>query len=94
MASAPNDRPNPPDAELSPDEVEQRQRPDGSLEEEPVDETAAEPLSPDEIEQRQAPDGTIEGHTTILDPSDEPLSPDEIEQRQSVGDDDEEEWAG
>lgn len=81
-----------PDAELTPDEVEQRQRPDGSVDEEPVDETAESPLSPDEIEQRQRPDGGVEGHTTVEDPSGEPLTPDEIEQRQRVGDDDEEDW--
>lgn len=40
--------------ELSPDELEQRQRADGSYEEDATaDEDLDQPLTPDEIEQRQ-----------------------------------------
>lgn len=77
-----------PDTELTADEVEQRQRPDGSVGDE-VDATDEGPLSADEVEQRQRPDGTLEGRTTVEETSSDPLTPDELDQRRRISEDDE-----
>jgi hypothetical protein len=77
----------------SADQLEQRQRPDGSLEEpDTIDDASGGPLSPDEIEQRQRLDGSVA--TGTLQSSGEPLDPDELEQRQEVADDDLDEERG
>lgn len=76
-------------AEPSPDEVEQRQRPDGSVEEPPpprVDPDLAE--SPDVLEQRRRADGTFDEEPVDED-LEGPVSPDVLEQRQVVEYDDE-----
>lgn len=72
----------------SADELEQRQRPDGTFEDEPEGDEAAEPLSPDVLEQRRRADGELDPPGAV-DASDEPLTPDMIEQRQVVEEDDE-----
>ena len=73
---------------LTPDEIEQRQHPDGTVEPDvPPRPTDDAPRSPDEIEQRQP--ATSSGQVGRLDDTDEPLTPDEIEQRTPVGGDDE-----
>lgn len=78
------------DPEPTADELEQRQRPDGSIEaQEVVDDGSDEPLTPDMIEQRERLDGSLEQPGTVEEESDEPLSPDMIEQRRVVEDDDE-----
>lgn len=67
----------------TPDEIEQRQRADGTVESDrpaPPDEDA--PRSPDEIEQRQTDDDEVD---VLEEEPGRPLSPDEIEQRQVVG---------
>ena len=77
----------PPEEPLTADMVEQRQRPDGTVEEgDPFERGADRPLSPDMIEQRQRPDGSL---VERGDPEfgDEPLTADMIEQRQVVDDD-------
>lgn len=77
----------PPDPR-TPDEIEQRQRPDGTVESDtPRRRTEDAPLSPDQIEQRQSvtPDED-DGFEDV----EGPLDPDEIEQRLAVGGDDEE----
>lgn len=79
------------DAELSADELEQRQRPDGTFDEPTtVGGSASDPLTPDELEQRQRADGSYEDVGTVDDPSSDPLTPDELEQRGVLEDDDEE----
>jgi hypothetical protein len=53
VATSPQDRSPEPDADVSPDVLEQRQRADGSFTEDDPFDDADHPLSPDEIEQRQ-----------------------------------------
>jgi hypothetical protein len=58
-----SDRPTTPSdgAELTPDELEQRQRADGTFEEDtPLEDLPDRPLTPDEIEQRQVVEGDDE----------------------------------
>jgi hypothetical protein len=58
------DRPTTPTggAELTPDELEQRQRADGTFEEDPaLEDVPDHPLTPDEIEQRQVVEDDDEG---------------------------------
>lgn len=75
------------ETETTPDHLEQRQRPDGGLDEPgTVTDATDEPLSPDMVEQRQRRDGSIEAGA--VEGADEPLSADMIEQRQVVEDDD------
>lgn len=70
----------------SPDELEQRQQLDGSLDEPTSIAGEDGPLDPDELEQRRRADGSVD-----LDASREEagasLTPDELEQRQLVEDD-------
>lgn len=77
-------------SELTPDELEQRQRPDGTYEEETAV-GADGPLDPDEIEQRQDADGTVGSPGTLDEETDEPLDPDEIDQRRVVESDEDDE---
>lgn len=85
------DGPGSPDrsaGELTPDELEQRQRADGTYERDTsVDSGLGEPLDPDEVEQRQGADGTLGDPGLLDDPTDEPLDADEIDQRRVVEDD-------
>jgi hypothetical protein len=53
VATSPQDRSPAPDADVSPDVLEQRQRADGSFDEDDPFADADHPLTPDEIEQRQ-----------------------------------------
>jgi hypothetical protein len=53
VATSPQDRSPAPDADVSPDVIEQRQRADGSFDEDDPFEGADHHLTPDEIEQRQ-----------------------------------------
>lgn len=88
-----SDHPRHVDSGLTADEVEQRQRLDGSFEEsETVRRDTTEPLPPDVLEQRQRIDGTVDQGGRFDEPSDEPLSPDQLEQRERLEDDDEEPW--
>jgi hypothetical protein len=73
----------------TPDEVEQRQRADGTYEEPTSADDTDEPLSPDMLEQRRRYDGTFDEPDEV--PDEPPLSPDMIEQRQVVEYDDEDE---
>lgn len=84
MADRPSHRK--PAAELTPDELEQRQRADGTWEEPSSFDDAGAPPSPDVLEQRQRLDGTVD--RSAYGDSDEPLTPDMIEQRQEIEDDD------
>ena len=78
----------PPEEPLTPDMIEQRQRPDGSVEDlDPFERGADQPLSPDMIEQRQGPDGALVERGDP-DLGEGPLTPDMIEQRQVIDDDD------
>ena len=83
---------SPTDEPLTPDMIEQHQRPDGTVEElDTVEADSDVPLSPDMIEQRQRPDGALD--TSRRDEAGEgPLTPDMIEQRHIVEDDDSEDW--
>lgn len=74
---------------LSPDEIEQRQRPDGTVEQETPRRPTADdaPRSADEIEQQQP--ATPDEAGDDLDDAEEPLSPDQIEQRMAAGVEDE-----
>jgi hypothetical protein len=75
-------------APLTPDELEQRQRPDGTIDDPDLvdDGAAGDVTTPDELEQRQRLDGAV---VSAEDVPDEPVTPDVLEQRQAVGDDDE-----
>jgi hypothetical protein len=53
VATSPQDRSPAPDADVSPDVLEQRQRADGSYDEDDAFSDVDRPLTPDEIEQRQ-----------------------------------------
>jgi hypothetical protein len=75
-----------PRSELTADEVEQRQRADGTWEEPTITGPDDGPLTPDQIEQRRGLDGSLEGAPDDL-ASDVPLTPDVLEQRQVVEDD-------
>lgn len=75
-------------ADLTPDEIEQRQRPDGTVEAAGVADPGLDgPLTPDMVEQRQRADGTVED---TRDDPDGILSADVLEQRQVVETDDDE----
>lgn len=75
--------------ELTPDELEQRQRADGSYEQDATaDEDLDRPLTPDEIEQRQDAGGTVGSPDPLDDRSGDHLEPDEIDQRRVVEIDD------
>lgn len=74
----------------SPDELEQRQRLDGSLDEPSAIAGEEGPLDPDELEQRRRADGSIDDDTARAG-ADAPRSPDELEQRQVVEEDDRDE---
>jgi hypothetical protein len=80
-------RPNPePSSEPTPDQLEQRQRVDGTWEpSNPIGPGDDVPHTPDELEQRQRLDGSFD---TRDEPAGEVLTPDMIEQRQLVEDDD------
>lgn len=75
---------------LTADELEQRQRADGSYETDLEAEAPSEAAAPDVIEQRQRADGRVESSDVVGDLPDHPLSPDEIEQRLVVEDDEDE----
>lgn len=79
----------PPSDSWTPDEIEQRQRLDGTVEQDTPRrrEDTDGPLSPDEIEQRQS---ATHDDEVDLEGADHPLTPDEIEQRTVVGGDDDE----
>jgi hypothetical protein len=87
------DRSNPePSSELTPDELEQRQRADGTWEPSTTIGAGDDvPRTPDEFEQRQRLDGTFD---TRDEHTDEVLTPDMIEQRQLVEHDDDEDRPG
>lgn len=75
-------------APLTPDELEQRQRPDGTIDDtDLVGADAADVTTPDELEQRQRPDGAVVTREDVR--GDEVVTADVLEQRQAVGDDDE-----
>lgn len=74
--------------EPSPDELEQRQRLDGTYETD--DDRPGEGLDPDVLEQRRRADGSFD-RDELDDVTGEPLDPDVIEQRRGVGDDDDDE---
>jgi hypothetical protein len=76
-----------PTPELSADELEQRQRDEGTWEPATTVTSADEPLSPDQLEQRQRLDGSFDDEDRYED-ADGPLTPDMIEQRQVIEDDD------
>lgn len=72
-------------SDATPDELEQRRRADGSIDESvPLVDEDGEPIPPDELEQRQLQDGTFVGSGTTDHVDDAPLSADMIEQRQIV----------
>lgn len=73
----------------SPDELEQRQRLDGSLDEPSTIAGEEGPLDPDELEQRRRADGSVD-EATEREGADAPRSPDELEQRQVLEEDDRE----
>jgi hypothetical protein len=74
---------------LTPDELEQRQRPDGTIDDTDLvgADAAGDVTSPDELEQRQRPDGAVVTGEDVR--GDEVVSADVLEQRQLVGDNDE-----
>lgn len=74
-----------------PDQWEQRQRPDGAVEEPAAVEELAEELAPDAVEQRQRRDGTVERLGAVDTASGAPPTPDVLEQRQAVEYDEEDE---
>jgi hypothetical protein len=76
-----------PTPELTADELEQRQRADGTWEPSTTTTSTDGPLSPDQLEQRQRLDGSFDDGTDDLE-VDGPLTPDMIEQRQVIEDDD------
>jgi hypothetical protein len=78
------------DAPRTPDELEQRRRADGSLDEpDGFDAASDTPLTPDVLEQRRRADGGFDASDIGDDGSDTPLTPDVLEQRQVVEDDEE-----
>lgn len=90
MAQGPTNRGSLPP--LSPDELEQRQRADGTFETPELGaDTPGQVADPDVIEQHQRADGRVEGDDLVGgDVPDRPLSPDELEQRLVVDDDEDE----
>lgn len=69
----------------SPDEIEQHQRADGTVEDVAPPPSEDSPRSPDELEQqRSTSDEDADAYEGL---EGRPLSPDEIEQRQPVGGD-------
>jgi hypothetical protein len=76
-----------PTPELTADELEQRQRADGTWEPSTTTAPIDEPLSPDQLEQRQRLDGSFDDGAHDVE-ADGPLTPDMIEQRQVIEDDD------
>lgn len=74
-----------------PDQLEQRQRADGAVEESEAIEELAEELAPDAVEQHQRRDGTVERLGAVDAASSAPPTPDVLEQHQVIEYDEEDE---